>query len=646
MVNRIISVGDDFTLPTAVKVADANLPTRLGTTALNATYAGSANAFEAVPFTVYGHSYTNGAGKGVDQGTQFFYRLANRFRTQTLVNNGVSGYRMDQILAQIQSTWTPNRRGLVGFGDGVINDVKQFGDAATNSVATTKEAFRSSLAYLTAWAVMGQGSLVYGPSWTSGVSSTVGGYVDIPFNGDSAYVLANFTTATGGTFTIKNEVGTTLATVSTGGFRQAFTGAVRVSGFGAGNHTVRAVVSSGTVSVVGVIAPSPTPPTICWFKAGPYVTVANAGELGWLTSTYQPACATVLTDFPTVIPVSVDAGWDAATMIAPDGIHPNDRGELYITDLIDRAIRGTAARQGLNQLTAPDAGTYPAPAAAYVGSSSTAPAAPTGVTAVTGTQIDVAWTRPTDGGATITSQLVEVSPAGANTWSTGATVTAGASSASVTGLTAAASYDVRVVAINAKGRGTVSATATAVAGVIVTFYSKDTFNRADGAIGTSEVGSYAWQNTGATYAIAGNQTKLTVTGPVNNDLYVDDGQANGKIAVTIPTLFSPGAGIAFRLSGTSNATGYLFWQNATGGYTLSKRTAANTYVTLGTSTGITAAAGDVLNVVLSGSSITCKVNGATAVTATDATYTGTRHGVWAGNNALNVTFDNWAHSDV
>jgi len=40
MTNRLVSVGDDFTLPAALKVADANLPTRLGTTALNATYAG------------------------------------------------------------------------------------------------------------------------------------------------------------------------------------------------------------------------------------------------------------------------------------------------------------------------------------------------------------------------------------------------------------------------------------------------------------------------------------------------------------------------------------------------------------------------------------------------------------------------------
>jgi hypothetical protein len=38
MVNRLVSVGDDFTLPAAVEVADTNLPARLQDTALNATY--------------------------------------------------------------------------------------------------------------------------------------------------------------------------------------------------------------------------------------------------------------------------------------------------------------------------------------------------------------------------------------------------------------------------------------------------------------------------------------------------------------------------------------------------------------------------------------------------------------------------------
>ncbi|AYN58100.1 hypothetical protein PBI_JUDY_30 [Arthrobacter phage Judy] len=39
MTQRLVSVGDDFTLPAAVKAADANLPARLQDAALSATYA-------------------------------------------------------------------------------------------------------------------------------------------------------------------------------------------------------------------------------------------------------------------------------------------------------------------------------------------------------------------------------------------------------------------------------------------------------------------------------------------------------------------------------------------------------------------------------------------------------------------------------
>jgi len=38
MTNRLVAVGDDFTLPAAVKVADANLPAASKAAALNATF--------------------------------------------------------------------------------------------------------------------------------------------------------------------------------------------------------------------------------------------------------------------------------------------------------------------------------------------------------------------------------------------------------------------------------------------------------------------------------------------------------------------------------------------------------------------------------------------------------------------------------
>ena len=49
MVNRLVSVGDDFTIPPAVKVADANLPARLADGALNATYVTFVDAVTGLP---------------------------------------------------------------------------------------------------------------------------------------------------------------------------------------------------------------------------------------------------------------------------------------------------------------------------------------------------------------------------------------------------------------------------------------------------------------------------------------------------------------------------------------------------------------------------------------------------------------------
>lgn len=194
------------------------------------------------------------------------------------------------------------------------------------------------------------------------------------------------------------------------------------------------------------------------------------------------------------------------------------------------------------------------------------------------------------------------------------------------------------------GANTAQAASFRVQTSALIIYSRDSFTRANGPVGVTEVGGFSWLSNGATHAIASNQAKLTVTSNVNNDLFIDDGQADGTISGVLATYSAPGCGIAFRLSGTNNATGYLFWQNAAGGYTLSRRTASNTYTQIAATTGVTAAAGDLLEVVLAGASITCKVNGVTVLTASDSTYTGTRHGFWGGNTSVNALWDSWLHT--
>jgi hypothetical protein len=49
MTDRIVSVGDDFALAPGTKVLDTHLPTRLGTTALNATYVTFVDSVTGLP---------------------------------------------------------------------------------------------------------------------------------------------------------------------------------------------------------------------------------------------------------------------------------------------------------------------------------------------------------------------------------------------------------------------------------------------------------------------------------------------------------------------------------------------------------------------------------------------------------------------
>jgi len=68
MTNRLVAVGDDFTLPAAVKVADASLPDRLGDTALKGTFASKVDPGDTGSdvVAILGQSNARGDGEGAD----------------------------------------------------------------------------------------------------------------------------------------------------------------------------------------------------------------------------------------------------------------------------------------------------------------------------------------------------------------------------------------------------------------------------------------------------------------------------------------------------------------------------------------------------------------------------------------------------
>jgi len=612
-------------------------------------------ALELMPFTNFGNSWSVG-GVSSTPGAGYWSRFAARNRTKAQVNQGVSGTESGQILTQITSTWTPNSQGVVGLGDIVLNDLRHWG--TDTDKATTRETFRAMLARLNSWVIQDSAatSLVYGPGWTSGTSDgTAGRYVDVAWSGPVANIRVGCVTGTGATITAKDTgTGATVATFSTGGFKVAFEGVIRLTGYSAGNHTVRVTVDAAA-TVAGVIVPMPNPPLILWVKAGD--TIEGGTTQRARIALYLAECATVAAAYPNVLPVDLNGqGWDMNTMLATvDGLHPNDYGNAFIADRIQEEILHLGFSQGVNSMTGTSAGTYATPSPAYAGPGATAPNARTGVTATNGNQMTVTWTRTGDGGATITGQPVQASSDGGTTWVTVGTASPSASTYTIgTGLTEATSYVIRVGATNSVGTTYSTASAAATAGAPLATYFADTFTRADNpsSAGTTETGGYTWAATNSgTLAIASN--KLTATQTTTNvdvDAYVDDGHANGTLKGTLVANTGVSVGLMFRASAVTD--GYVLWcqTSSTKNWILSRRTGASTYSQIAIVATGTGAPGDEAKVVMNGTDVKVYINGALVYTLTDSfNTTKTRHGLWRSGQTGTTTatmLDNIEHSSL
>lgn len=174
----------------------------------------------------------------------------------------------------------------------------------------------------------------------------------------------------------------------------------------------------------------------------------------------------------------------------------------------------------------------------------------------------------------------------------------------------------------------------------------DNFNRANAAtLGSTSGESRPWQvgaTTGTpTWSIVSDQAMLTASATGNAVAWVEAYLADGTLQVTVPTAGAAhGAGVVFRVTDGIN---YYYLARATSAdfhYALWKRV-AGTATQIGATSTVTITSGDVIQVVLAGSSIVVKVNGTTLFTVTDTTFlTATKHGLYAtGSTALDVVFD-------
>lgn len=155
----------------------------------------------------------------------------------------------------------------------------------------------------------------------------------------------------------------------------------------------------------------------------------------------------------------------------------------------------------------------------------------------------------------------------------------------------------------------------------------DTFTRADSAVtmGSTETGQ-AWV-TASTYGISSNQAYSPAVLFVS--AFVNSGLADCTITVTITNgAAATSNALIFRGDGTDS--NWMAFGANVGTPLIIYKKVAGSYTTLATGTTTFAASTSyTLQVILSGSSIVCKVNGATEpnCSITDSTHlTNTRHG--------------------
>lgn len=175
---------------------------------------------------------------------------------------------------------------------------------------------------------------------------------------------------------------------------------------------------------------------------------------------------------------------------------------------------------------------------------------------------------------------------------------------------------------------------------VLSAYAADSFNRPNsGSLGATETGAYPWVlstgggNTGSIVAGTGQISNTAAGGTAR----IDDGRTDGVLSVRLVE-FTKYTGLVFRgMAGTLNE--YAFYADS-GTYHFRHKTGADAYGTLiPLVSPPVPAVGDVLSVVLKGSSITVKVNGVTLASITDSTYSGTTKGLFA--RATTSRFDNF-----
>ena len=321
---------------------------------------------------------------------------------------------------------------------------------------------------------------------------------------------------------------------------------------------------------------------------------ASGTRLASVTFTDETATGWQQASFSSPVAITAETTY-VASYFAPNGHYAGDGG--YFTTAMDRpplhALRdGFSGGNGVYQYGSASA----FPSSSYnasnywvdvvfasTGSTATAPAAPTGVTASAGdASAVVSWTAPADGGSTITGYTV--TPYVGSTAQVAKTVTGNppGTTTTVTGLTNGTAYTFRVSATNAVGTGPSSAPSAAVT--------------------PSAVPTVPGAPTGVTAMAGDGSASVSWTAPADGGSAITGYTVTpfvGSTAQTPRTITGSPPATTLTVSGLTNGTAYTFRVAATNAVGTGPASASSAPVTPspaptppGAPTGVAATAGD------------------------------------------------------
>lgn len=178
-------------------------------------------------------------------------------------------------------------------------------------------------------------------------------------------------------------------------------------------------------------------------------------------------------------------------------------------------------------------------------------------------------------------------------------------------------------------------------------FAADTFNRADGAVGSTSTGSKPWTTTVSGFAIAGNELSLTgIT--TSGQMFIDPGAPDVRVQATVKAATGAaatmGGGILVRYIDAANfwwlstrvsgsSVGCRFWKQVAGSPTA-----------VGTSSSVAVVPGDVVKVEADGNDLVGYVNNVEVARVTGDTHanTGTKVGFFGHTQGTGTRWDDFS----